>query len=424
MHEAAVLLVTDSDDDHGNPNVSIEAETLFTGQRGGPRYFISKDKLEFLLNMRFTSGEISSMLCVSESTVKRRIREFESFVRPRYSDISDDDLDHIVERIMREFPNSGYKRMTGLLQNAGHRIQQSRIRECMRRVNPDGVLLRALELRAVRRRRYQVRGPLALWHIDGNHKLIRWRFVIHGGIDGFSRMIVYLGCSTNNMSSTVHGYFLSAVGRFGLPSRVRSDKGGENVDIARYMLSHPLRGPNRGSHIAGRSVHNQRIERLWRDLFSGCLHVFYHLFYEMEQCGMLDPSNELHLFALHFTYLPRVNRNLQIFAEGHNRAPLSTERGKSPWQLWISGAVTTSNRGIDDFWNQGDYYGVDWDGPVPNNQTDAQEAVEVPTTSNPLQEADYVSLKSLIDPLRDSDEYGVDIYLETLSFVHSKISIY
>ena len=28
-----------------------------------------------------------------------------------------------------------------------------------------------------------------IWHIDGNHKLIRWRFVVHRGIDGYSRMI-------------------------------------------------------------------------------------------------------------------------------------------------------------------------------------------------------------------------------------------
>ncbi|CAH3195554.1 unnamed protein product, partial [Porites evermanni] len=88
------------------------------------------------------------------------------------------------------------------------------------------------------------------------------------------------------------------------------------------------------------------------ETFPGCVHVFYHLFYEMEQCGILDPSNELHLFALQFAYVPRINRNLQIFADGHNRAPISTEHGKSPWQLWISGAVTASNRGIDDFWNQ------------------------------------------------------------------------
>ena len=50
------------------------------------------------------------------------------------------------------------------------------------------------------------------------------------------------------------------------------------------MLSHPLQRPDRGSHIAGRSVHNQRIEPLWRDLFCGCLHVYYNLFYAMERC--------------------------------------------------------------------------------------------------------------------------------------------
>ena len=47
---------------------------------------------------------------------------------------------------MREVPNVGCKRMTGLLLGRGLRVQQARIRESMRRVNPEGVLLRALEL--------------------------------------------------------------------------------------------------------------------------------------------------------------------------------------------------------------------------------------------------------------------------------------
>ena len=66
---------------------------------------------------------------------------------------------------------------------------------------------------------------------DGHHKLIRWRIVTHGGIDGYSRMIVYLCASTNNRASTVHSLFMEAVKRFGLPSRVRSDEGGENVMV-------------------------------------------------------------------------------------------------------------------------------------------------------------------------------------------------
>ena len=117
------------------------------------------------------------------------------------------------------------------------------------------------------RRQYSVSGPNALWHIDGYHKLIRWRTVVHGGIDGFSRPVE----SNNNRALSA---FQAGVSEYGVPSRVRTDRGGENVEIARYMLQDPARGPGRGSVITGRSVHNQRIEHLWRDLFAGCAGFF------------------------------------------------------------------------------------------------------------------------------------------------------
>ena len=69
---------------------------------------------------------------------------------------------------------------------------------------------------------------------DGHHKLIRWKLVTHGGINGFSRMIVYLECSANNRASTVYELFLNAVSQFGLPSRVRSDQGGESILVAKH----------------------------------------------------------------------------------------------------------------------------------------------------------------------------------------------
>ena len=75
--------------------------------------------------------------------------------------------------------------------------------------------------------------------------------MIHGGIDGYSRMPVYLSASNNNKASTVLTLFKSAVSEYGLPSRVRCDKGGENYEVGSFMLNHPSRGPGRGSIIAG-----------------------------------------------------------------------------------------------------------------------------------------------------------------------------
>lgn len=123
---------------------------------------------------------------------------------------------------------------------------------------------------------YNVKGPNQLWHVDTNHKLVRCNFIVVGGIDGFSRLPVTLVC-TNNKSETQLSCFVNSVSEYGLPSRVRTDKGLENVRIPDYGIE--KRGTDRGSIISGRSTHNQQIERLWRDVFQGVLSYFNLFFF-------------------------------------------------------------------------------------------------------------------------------------------------
>ena len=85
--------------------------------------------------------------------------------------MSDTELDQIIQQIRTEFPNCGYTMMAGHLLSQGYRVQQMRIREALIRLDPDGVTMRWFS--SIQRRSYQVYGPMALWHIDGLHKLIR-----------------------------------------------------------------------------------------------------------------------------------------------------------------------------------------------------------------------------------------------------------
>ena len=105
--------------------------------------------------------------------------------------------------IKADFPTAGEIIMAGILRSRGIFIQRGRLRDCIHRTDPVNTAVRCHQL--VRRKPYSVQG---LWHIDGTHKLIRWRLVIHGGIDGFSRLVAYLNSCSDNKATTVQNHFI------------------------------------------------------------------------------------------------------------------------------------------------------------------------------------------------------------------------
>ena len=125
---------------------------------------------------------------------------------------------------------------------------------------------------------------------------------------------------------------------FGLPVHVRSDHGGENVRVWEYMLS---LSNNHSSIITGSSVHNERIERMWRDITRCVSSSFIAMFGALEAEGLLDPLNEVDMFCLHFVVIPEINKSLSDFQGSWNSHPLSTEANRTPVQLYVEGLLAS-----------------------------------------------------------------------------------
>ena len=265
---------------------------------------------------------------------------------------------------------------------------------------------------AICRRVYNVKGPNHLWHIDSNHKLISWRFVVHRCIDGFSRAIIHLCFRTNNRAATVLDSFQSGVEEFGLPSRVLGDNGVENVDVAKFMIS--SQGMNSRSFISGWSVHNQRIETLWAEVNRVLSSLYTGIFKFLEENALLDSLSEVHLFCIQYVYLPRINASLAEFRNQWNYHGPRTCNHQTPLTMWKTNMITVPDE--SPLVNV-ESYGIDYEGPAPEVVT--ENNIIVPNCGVELNEEQFQFLENQVQPLTDDGNNGIGHFFKALDIVEN-----
>ncbi|KAI7802412.1 hypothetical protein IRJ41_009399 [Triplophysa rosa] len=196
------------------------------------------------------------------------------------------------------------------------------------------------------------------------------------------------------------------------------------------------------SVLRGQSTHNQRIERFWRDLWSGIISVYHGLFTFLESESIIDPANELHIWALHYVYLPRINMDLRVFCRRWNNHGLRTEGFSTPVQLFVRACLRLQNRPLRAIQGvfEGPFNTPELEGSVLPQRPDLpsaqerdtpeyhnaeplwREDIHVPESLLDLNEGHVHQLQSLVDPLDVSrDSMGVDLLQMTIMFLQSVV---
>lgn len=150
----------------------------------------------------------------------------------------------------------------------------------------------------------------------------------------------------------------------------------------------------------------------------------------LESEGKIDSTNEMHLWALHYVYIPRINRDLQLFIHQWNHHKLRTERYMSPHQLFIRGCLsqlTRNQTGIRGILGADEEPVADVNIPPASEEVTPQafhtifhwpESVEVPANHFNIQAGVMGQLVQQVNPLGGRhDDLGTDLLEQVINFL-------
>ena len=143
------------------------------------------------------------------------------------------DIRKVDAAVSSEIQNSsidmGHRSMWHHLRcNRGIFTSRKQVMKTLRDLDPEGVSRRRAHYLV--RRSYHSNSPNDVWHIDGYDKLKPYSFPVHGGIDGFSRKILWLNVvNSNNDPSIVGGLYFNCVASSCVPKRLQTDCDSENI---------------------------------------------------------------------------------------------------------------------------------------------------------------------------------------------------
>eukprot|EP00794_Sanderia_malayensis_P004097 gene4097-4652_t len=138
---------------------------------------------------------------------------------------------------------------------------------------------------------------------------------------------------------------------------------------------------------------------------------------------MLNVDDEKHMFVLHMVFRPRINGIIESFIFGWNRHPLRTEGNRCPEHVWTNGMIDLRNRQqlqIREIAENTEENFLEWFGfdPEASNpcEDDNVSQVALEDIATPFS-PEEMRLLSQLDVLRESGNYGIDIFLEALEIL-------